>query len=100
MVSTANNKVETFTGKCSWFGGVHDTGVKFDENLALYETVDGAPKGLFLDRQPPGTTGTARRLNTNTYYIATRWSYNVTPKEWLKKIKVKVTNHKGESVFC
>jgi hypothetical protein len=72
----------TITGKCSWFGGPEDEGVSPDEGLAFIYEYDEAPY-LFLDRQPEGTTGLARRLNPDVPYIACRWNYNVTPKTML-----------------
>jgi len=78
------------TGKCSTFGGPKDTGVGPHEDLALYEGKDvaAAAPGLFLARQPDGTTGTARRLNPDGYYCAMRWAY--TPAQCAKD-----TNHLG-----
>ena len=73
----------TFKGTCSWFGGPDDTGVAADENLAFIFDVDQAP-GLFLDEQPPGTTGLARRLDPDVFYVACRWDYSVTPKSMLQ----------------
>jgi N-acetylmuramoyl-L-alanine amidase len=70
-------------GKCSWFGGPEDMGVAADEGLAFIFDYDTAPY-LFLDQQPPGTTGLARRLDTeHVYYVACRWDYDVTPKTML-----------------
>lgn len=67
----------TIKGKCSTFGGPLDLGVSKSEDLALYERKDlpQAPPGLFMDRQPEGTTGTARRLNSQAFYVAMRWAY-------------------------
>ncbi|MBO0715985.1 MAG: hypothetical protein J2P55_01445 [Rhizobiales bacterium] len=72
----------TFSGRCSWFGGPADTGVAPDEGLAFLYDVDDAPY-LFLDEQPEGTTGLARRLNPDVFYVACRWDYDVTPKDML-----------------
>jgi N-acetylmuramoyl-L-alanine amidase len=69
-------------GPCSWFGGPEDAGVDEDEGLAFIYDYDQRPD-LFLDEQPPGTTGLARRLNPNKPYVACRWDYSVTPKEML-----------------
>jgi hypothetical protein len=66
----------------SWFGGPSDTGVSADEGLAFFYEFDDAPH-LFLDSQPPHTSGLARRLNPATYYVACRWDYDVTPKDML-----------------
>lgn len=63
------------TGKVSWFGGPNDTGVAPDEGLAFIFDVADQP-GIFLDEQPSGTTGLARRLDPNTLYIACRWNYD------------------------
>lgn len=70
------------SGKVSWFGGPNDDGVAPDEGLAFIYDVDDAPH-LFLDEQPEGTTGLARRLNPEMPYIACRWDYDVTPREML-----------------
>jgi N-acetylmuramoyl-L-alanine amidase len=72
----------SFSGKCSWFGGPDDMGVSEDEGLAFIYNYDQAPH-LFLDQQPPGTTGLARRLDPAMYYVACRWDYAVTPKTML-----------------
>ena len=69
-------------GKVSWFGGPADSGVSADEGLAFIYTVSDAPH-LFLDEQPPGTTGLARRLDPEKFYIACRWNYDVTSKDEL-----------------
>jgi N-acetylmuramoyl-L-alanine amidase len=62
-------------GKCSWFGGPDDTGVSPSEGLAFIFDIDDAPH-LFLPTQPPGTTGLARRLDPEQFYVACRWDYN------------------------
>ena len=62
-------------GKVSWFGGPDDTGVAPDEGLAFIYDVNDAPD-LFLSYQPDGTTGLARRLNPDAYYVACRWDYD------------------------
>jgi N-acetylmuramoyl-L-alanine amidase len=71
-----------FSGPCSWFGGPDDEGVDPDEGLAFIYDVDDAPH-LFLEEQPDGTTGLARRLDPDMYYIACRWDYDVTSKQML-----------------
>ena len=76
-------------GKVSWFGGPDDTGVSPDEGLAFIYDVDDAPH-LFLDEQPAGTTGLARRLDPEQPYIACRWDYDVHPKESLLQHKAMV----------
>lgn len=74
------------SGKCSTFGGPDDTGVSASEDLALYwedSQVAEHPE-LFLSEQPPGTTGLARRLNPDSYYLAMRWSYEGYTKDELR----------------
>jgi N-acetylmuramoyl-L-alanine amidase len=71
-----------FSGPCSWFGGPEDDGVSPSEGLAFIYELDDAP-GLFLPQQPPGTTGLARRLDPDKFYVACRWDYDITPKEML-----------------
>jgi N-acetylmuramoyl-L-alanine amidase len=90
----------TLRGKCSWFGGPDDTGVSPDEGLAFYYSVDDAPE-LFLDQQPPGTTGLARRLDPSKLYVACRWDYDITPKDVLPLMLVTVVNARtGESALA
>jgi N-acetylmuramoyl-L-alanine amidase len=71
------------TGTSSTFGGPDDTGVSPSEGLAFIYKFDEAPH-LFLPYQPSGTTGLARRLDPDVFYIACRWDYDVTPKEMLR----------------
>ena len=84
----------TLRGRMSTFGGPDDTGVSPSENLALVNSdADlSVVQAYFLNQQPPGTTGLARRLNPATYYIACRWNYADTPKEFLIRTTVAVTN--------
>jgi N-acetylmuramoyl-L-alanine amidase len=69
-------------GKVSWFGGPEDTGVSPSEGLAFLYEVEDKPE-IFLDYQPSGTTGLARRLDPSTHYIALRWDYDQFSKEQL-----------------
>lgn len=66
------------SGKASWFGGPDDDGVAPDEGLAFIAEVEQQPS-IFLSYQPEGTTGLARRLNPDTFYLACRWDYDDTP---------------------
>lgn len=70
------------SGLVSWFGGPDDTGVAPDEGLAFIYDTNDAPH-LFLDEQPPGTSGLARRLDPDVSYIAMRWDYDQTPRDML-----------------
>ena len=70
-------------GTCSTFGGPDDTGVSPSEGLAFIYEVEEAP-WLFLPKQPPGTSGLARRMDPSVFYIACRWDYDETPKEMLR----------------
>lgn len=72
----------TVQGRVSWFGGPDDTGVSPSEGLAFIYEHDTAPH-LFLEEQPAGTTGLARRLNPDIPYIAMRWDYDLYPKSYL-----------------
>jgi hypothetical protein len=89
----ATSNTTTRSGPMSVFGGPDDTGVSPSEGLALIDPsdVDSFPD-VFLPAQPPDTTGLARRLNPNASYIACRWDYSVTPKNFLVSTKVMVTN--------
>lgn len=80
-------------GKVSWFGGPSDTGVSPDEGLAFIYDVSDAPH-LFLDEQPSGTSGLARRLDPEKFYIACRWNYDVTSKSELLTLKALVRSTK------
>jgi len=62
-------------GKVSWFGGPADTGVSPSEGLAFIYKYETKP-AIFLPKQPPGTTGLARRLDPDTYFLALRWDYS------------------------
>ena len=74
------------TGKVSWFGGPDDMGVSPSEGLAFIYSLDMAPDpDLFLPEQPAGTTGLARRLNPDFYYLACRWDYDA-PNESKEKL--------------
>ena len=86
-------------GTCSWFGGPEDMGVSPSEGLAFIYEYEQAPH-LFLDRQPPGTTGLARRLDTEgVYYIACRWDYDMTPKDMLARKDLKARVRAGGREF-
>ena len=75
-------EVVTVRGKVSHFGGPRDMGVSPSEGLAFLYEVDDKPH-LFLKRQPPGTTGLARRLDPKKFYVAMRWDYDQFTKEVL-----------------
>jgi hypothetical protein len=75
-------ELANFSGPCSWFGGPDDEGVAPDENLAFLFEVEDKPE-VFLATQPKNTTGLARRLNPEVFYVACRWDYDVTPKSML-----------------
>lgn len=74
---------EIIIGPVSSFGGPDDLGVDADEGLAFYDDVSQRPE-IFLDEQPEGTTGLARRLDPQTHYIAMRWDYDEISKEQLR----------------
>jgi len=75
-------------GPCSWFGGPDDVGVDADEGLAFFYDVEDAPH-LFLQYQPPDTSGLARRLDPGVFYVACRWDYKRTPKDMLRDQTIK-----------
>jgi N-acetylmuramoyl-L-alanine amidase len=77
-----DDEVVKVHGKVSHFGGPEDMGVSPSEGLAFIYDVDTKPS-IFLDAQPPGTTGLARRLNPDKHYIAMRWDYDIHSKERL-----------------
>jgi len=93
MASFTGGCTMRIKGKVSWFGGPNDTGVSPSEDLAFIYSVEDAPH-LFLPSQPPGTTGLARRLDPEVFYIATRWDYDETPKDVLPDMVVLVRAQK------
>lgn len=107
-VSTNNggnaNPMFQVTGKMSTFGGPDDHGMGVNEGLALFGTPDLAdPKysDLFLPAPPPGTTGLGRRLNPAKNYLACRWDYSQTPKQFLRDATALLVNaENGRSVLA
>lgn len=119
-------QVKHYRGKVSHFGGPTDTGVSAAENLALYEAapLELIRAGIFLPEQPKDTTGTARRLNPQSPYIAMRWAWSdkqrgammrdakgrelgtcldvTTPRKWLMNNRVRVyhPDHPEQGVWC
>lgn len=100
VMPSYSGKTIVLRGRMSFFGGPNDMGVGPAEGLALV-----SPSSLvgsasyFLPYQPTGTTGLARRLNPDAFYIACRWDYNKTPRRYLANIMVTVTNPlTGQSV--
>jgi hypothetical protein len=90
-------------GKCSWFGGPDDKGVKPSEGLALIARGDLPKfKGIFLAKQPTGTTGLARRLDPAALYVACRWDYRRTTREYLQGVTVGVSDsrHPDKVIQC
>jgi hypothetical protein len=74
--------------------------VDADEGLAFIYEYEDAPH-LFLLEQPPGTTGLARRLNPNVFYVACRWDYDVTPKDVLASPSVQaLVRAKGREFYA
>jgi len=88
------------TGRCSHFGGELDEGVSPDEGLAFIYSYNDAPH-LFMEDQPAGTTGLARRLNAEqVFYVACRWDYSITPKDMLADpSRLALVRAKGKE-FC
>lgn len=85
-------------GRMSLFGGPADRGVGPHEGLALVEPADleGWWFGsLFLPAAPSGTTGLARRLDPQAFYVAMRWDYGRHPRELLRRTMVILTNPSG-----
>ena len=79
------NQTIVLQGKMSTFGGPKDFGVTASEGLALIEPNQLQEfKDYFLPTQPPETSGLARRLNPQTFYIACRWDY----KQFSDKVSV------------
>jgi hypothetical protein len=83
------------SGKMSTFGGPADNGVGPHEGLALVTSADLAAwwwSCLFLPQSPAGTTGLARRLNPEAFYLAMRWDYTAHSRELLRNTVVRLTN--------
>ena len=81
-------------GKMSTFGGPGDTGMTPGETLAIIHDSDitADPKVAALFQGGTGPALGRRLLNTTTSYIACRWDYKTTPREYLVKIEVEVRN--------
>jgi hypothetical protein len=83
------------TGKISTFGGPEDTGVSPTEGLALIEPPDLDEwwfERIFLRLQPEDTTGLARRLNPDAFYLAMRWEDYGISRETARRATFKITN--------
>src|SRR5258708_4515853 len=96
--------IDCGTGRMSVFGGPEDRGVGPEEGLALIEPADLADPwlgNLFLPSRPEGTTGLARRLNPQAFYLAMRWDYARFPKAFLRYAVVRLTHPaNGRHVFA
>ncbi|MBS1725279.1 MAG: N-acetylmuramoyl-L-alanine amidase [Armatimonadetes bacterium] len=83
------------TGKLSVFGGPHDKGAAPDHDLSFVSSEEleklwPIVGEYFLPTQPRGTSGTARRLDPDSFYIACRWNYSEHPVENLRTMLVSV----------
>lgn len=86
----------------STFGGPDDTGVKPSEGLALIEPEDLKEwwyRRIFLEEQPAGTTGLARRLDPDAFYIAMRWDAQQITPDTAARALFKLTNPKNQK-YC
>jgi len=89
-------------GRMSTFGGPSDQGVSSSEGLAFFYEPSECPH-LMLPEQPANTTGMARRLDTNVFYVACRWPYEEgVPKSMLRNqnLKAAVRNPRTGKVFA
>lgn len=86
------------SGHVATFGGPNDASASPNEHLALVETEDDKFQSLqeyFLD---PARGALVRNLNPEKFYIACRWNYNETSRDFLQSHRVTVTNLRtGES---
>jgi Uncharacterized protein conserved in bacteria (DUF2272) len=81
-------------GKIATFGGPKDTGMQPNEGLAIIRDADIANvpgvEALFID---PGRGARGSNLaNNQARYVACRWDYNVTPRQYLVATDVTVRN--------
>jgi hypothetical protein len=68
--------------------------------LAFIYDYDDRPD-LFLPTQPPGTSGLARRLDPDVFYVACRWDYDVTPKTMLAAdLPMAAVSAKGKTMLA
>jgi hypothetical protein len=87
----------TWKGQMSWFGGKDDTDMPDQEPLAIVQNDNfDYYKKYFVDEKKggDGTFPHAKNLNPETYYIACRWDYWVTPRTQLKDCTIMVS-HRG-----
>ena len=83
------------TGKLSIFGGPQDKSVGADQDLTFVsakelEKLWPIIGEYFLSSQPKGTTGTARRLNPEAFYVACRWNLSEHSMDSLRTMLVSV----------
>ena len=83
-------------GKCSFFGGAIDKGMKYDEGLSLYEhkEADFRPD-LFRERSSDEKEGASQRLRFYANYLALRYDQTFPRWEWQKTVW-KITNPKND----
>lgn len=86
------------TGKIRTFGGPDDNAASPSEGLALITTPEEMrdSKVFMASASPPPKV---RNLDTATFYMAARWDYKDTPKNWLQTHKVKVRNNTTRKVI-
>jgi hypothetical protein len=100
----ANQRLFRVEGKVSVFGGPHDRWASPTRRLALFENSDlddPRYKDLFLAGAIPGETGLARRLNPDANYVACRWEFGLTSRDFLRQTQVVVSNSRtGATAFA
>jgi D-alanyl-D-alanine carboxypeptidase len=92
VVPIPTGPIHRWVGKCSEFGGPHDTeSGDPNEGLAI---VGAADISKYQDVLLPGAHGDAlfRQLNPDAHYIACRWNYSETPRSYLQSLHIPVRN--------
>lgn len=86
-----------FQGRCSTFGGPHDSGMRNDEGLALIHYISQRPE-IFLSGAHPTNIALGHLLNPDAMYIACPWNYHVTTPGWLLMHQLRVTSMRNNTL--
>ena len=93
-VKSLVNNFKWLQGKVQTWGG-RDGRRGFGDSLAIVQTwKEAAATGVFRAEPDRSKPPRASELDPKQHYIAARWDYKATPREWLLRTKVRVKNLK------